>query len=100
MKGTGSTFPQPRWAGRAVRVARGGAAAAAILGDALHTFPPDLGQGANSGLEDVDTLLSAIELEQEIDSRNLTLTLTLTLCTLTLTLTLILTTGVPGDREG
>ena len=78
VKGTGSTFPQPCWARRAVRVSHRGAAAAAILGDALHTFPPDLGQGANSGLEDVDTLLSAIELEQEIDSRNLTLTLTLT----------------------
>ena len=46
-------------------MAQGGAAAAAILGDALHTFPPDLGQGANSGLADVDTLLSGIELEKE-----------------------------------
>jgi kynurenine 3-monooxygenase len=28
-------------------------AAVILLGDAVHTFPPDLGEGVNSGLEDV-----------------------------------------------
>ena len=31
------------------------------LGDALHAFPPDLGQGVNAGLEDVHELNRAIE---------------------------------------
>ena len=33
-----------------------GDAAVIILGDAAHTFPPDLGEGVNSGLEDVVAL--------------------------------------------
>ena len=32
-----------------------------LLGDALHAFPPDLGQGVNSGLEDVVLLNEALE---------------------------------------
>ena len=33
-----------------------GEAAIVLLGDAVHAFPPDLGEGVNSGLEDVVTL--------------------------------------------
>lgn len=32
-----------------------------LLGDAIHSFPPDLGQGVNSALEDVCTLNKALE---------------------------------------
>ncbi|GAB0491841.1 hypothetical protein MMPV_003096 [Pyropia vietnamensis] len=32
-----------------------------LLGDAAHPVPPDLGQGVNSGLEDVGALLAALD---------------------------------------
>lgn len=32
-----------------------------LLGDAIHSFPPDLGQGVNSALEDVFVLENALE---------------------------------------
>mmetsp|Transcript_32700 Transcript_32700/g.64401 ORF Transcript_32700/g.64401 Transcript_32700/m.64401 type:complete len:570 (-) Transcript_32700:174-1883(-) len=38
-------------------------AGAVIIGDALHAFPPDLGQGVNSALQDVTALLAALEAE-------------------------------------
>ena len=34
---------------------------AALAGDAMHFFPPDLGQGVNSGLEDVYALGRAVD---------------------------------------
>jgi 2-polyprenyl-6-methoxyphenol hydroxylase-like FAD-dependent oxidoreductase len=41
----------------------GSGAGAIILGDALHAFPPDLGQGVNSALQDVMGLQAALEAE-------------------------------------
>lgn len=35
--------------------------AVVLLGDALHSFPPDLGLGVNSGFEDVGVLTSVLE---------------------------------------
>uniref|UniRef100_A0A7S1AC20 FAD-binding domain-containing protein n=1 Tax=Noctiluca scintillans TaxID=2966 RepID=A0A7S1AC20_NOCSC len=51
----GSTFPRARWCNRASVVVSG--VGAALLGDSLHSFPPDLGQGVNSGFTDVAALL-------------------------------------------
>lgn len=34
---------------------------AVLAGDALHAFPPDLGQGVNAGLQDVAALASALD---------------------------------------
>lgn len=31
-----------------------------MLGDAIHAFPPDLGQGVNSALEDVVVFIEAL----------------------------------------
>ena len=55
----GSTFPTPRYAGKAGTVIDG--VVALILGDALHSFPPDLGQGVNSGLVEVGKILEWIQ---------------------------------------
>lgn len=35
-----------------------------LIGDSLHAFPPDLGQGVNSGLEDVFELNNALDQSQ------------------------------------
>jgi 2-polyprenyl-6-methoxyphenol hydroxylase-like FAD-dependent oxidoreductase len=37
-----------------------GKSAVILVGDAVHTFPPDLGEGVNSGLEDVFDLDDAL----------------------------------------
>mmetsp|Transcript_15499 Transcript_15499/g.50611 ORF Transcript_15499/g.50611 Transcript_15499/m.50611 type:complete len:234 (+) Transcript_15499:159-860(+) len=51
-------FPAPQY----VRQLSGlvGGTAFALFGDAAHAFPPDLGQGVNSALEDVSALLGAM----------------------------------------
>ena len=56
----GSVFPAPRWSGKAATVVND-KVVAVILGDALHTFPPDLGQGLNSGMVDVGVALDLME---------------------------------------
>lgn len=43
-----------------------GEAAVIIMGDAAHTFPPDLGEGVNSGLEDVFALDEALSQNEKI----------------------------------
>lgn len=52
----GGRFPMPQYVERFVRVSGDGRSGVALVGDALHAFPPDLGQGVNSGLEDVMVL--------------------------------------------
>lgn len=60
----GSTFPNASWCRAAS--ARLGEVGVALLGDSLHSFPPDLGQGVNAGFSDVSSLLC---LWPEADSR-------------------------------
>jgi kynurenine 3-monooxygenase len=50
--------PAPDGAGPA---AAAGAGVVVLLGDAIHAFPPDLGQGANAALQDVAVLQQALE---------------------------------------
>lgn len=54
----GGRFPRPQHATDAAIVV--GKASAVLAGDALHAFPPDLGQGVNSGLQDAQALLSTL----------------------------------------
>eukprot|EP00929_Paragymnodinium_shiwhaense_P038088 TRINITY_DN20190_c0_g1_i1.p1 TRINITY_DN20190_c0_g1~~TRINITY_DN20190_c0_g1_i1.p1 ORF type:complete len:469 (-),score=33.02 TRINITY_DN20190_c0_g1_i1:242-1648(-) len=53
-----TVFPRARWCLKAA-VSHNGYGCA-ILGDALHSFPPDLGQGVNAGFEDVTALLNLL----------------------------------------
>jgi 2-polyprenyl-6-methoxyphenol hydroxylase-like FAD-dependent oxidoreductase len=76
----GGTFPQPQacnklsWAPRAKRSSPGSKEAAQqqgpaavpssgvlLLGDAIHCFPPDLAQGVNAALQDVEALGRALQ---------------------------------------
>jgi len=52
-------FPAPQFV-RTLATEVGGTGFA-ILGDAAHAFPPDLGQGVNSALEDVCVLMDALK---------------------------------------
>lgn len=53
----GARFPTPQYCRRFVKVLEGRRkSGVALVGDALHCFPPDLGQGVNSGLEDIMVL--------------------------------------------
>ncbi|CAL1152531.1 unnamed protein product [Cladocopium goreaui] len=55
----GGRFPSPQYCPTAVW--RNEGAAAILLGDALHSLPPDIGQGVNSALEDVTVLESCLD---------------------------------------
>jgi kynurenine 3-monooxygenase len=77
----GSVFPTPRWSGKAATVIKGNTVVM-LVGDALHCFPPDLGQGVNAGMVDVNAVLgvmatldekrnnSASSVESEVASLN------------------------------
>ena len=54
----GGRFPSPQFCPTAVWSNQGGTAV--LLGDALHSLPPDIGQGVNSALEDVTVLAACL----------------------------------------
>ena len=51
----GVTFPKPTWTRRAACVIKG--VPIILVGDSLHHFPPDVGQGLNAGLLDAAHVL-------------------------------------------
>lgn len=55
LHGKGVTFPNPTWTRRAACVVNG--VPIVLVGDSLHHFPPDVGQGLNAGLLDAAHLL-------------------------------------------
>ena len=54
------TLPPCQYSPQLYTASPSGNAAVIVLGDAAHTFPPDLGEGVNSGLEDVVALDKAL----------------------------------------
>ena len=59
VRGSPGAFPAPQYV-RTLATEVGGTGFA-ILGDAAHAFPPDVGQGVNSALEDVCVLTDALK---------------------------------------
>ena len=60
-QGEPGTFPAPRFVPRQhLLLPR---AAVCLLGDAVHAFPPDIGQGVNAALRDVSLLNMALDAE-------------------------------------
>ena len=57
----GGIFPMPQYVNSMYKTLDNSNIGIVLLGDALHAFPPDLGQGVNSGLEDVVALDEALE---------------------------------------
>ncbi|CAE7465656.1 bna4 [Symbiodinium natans] len=58
----GGRFPKPQYCRSAMWLPDDGAQSAAVLiGDALHSLPPDIGQGVNSALQDVTVLASCLD---------------------------------------
>jgi kynurenine 3-monooxygenase len=62
----GLTLPPCQYSPEVYVASPTGEAAVLILGDAAHTFPPDLGEGVNSGLEDVFALDEALSQNEKI----------------------------------
>ena len=56
----GLSLPPCQYSPELYVVSRNLEAAVILVGDAVHTFPPDLGEGVNSGLEDVLCLDEAL----------------------------------------
>jgi 2-polyprenyl-6-methoxyphenol hydroxylase-like FAD-dependent oxidoreductase len=66
----GSIFPKPRWSGKAAQLVND-KIVVAIVGDASHSFPPDLGQGVNSGMMDVHAVLDTMDKNQPLTETDL-----------------------------
>jgi kynurenine 3-monooxygenase len=57
----GITYPEPQFSHGSVAVGPTEQTGVVLVGDACHAFPPDIGQGINSGLEDVVALDRALQ---------------------------------------
>ena len=59
-RGTGGAFPAPCFC-PAQHLLLSSGAGVALVGDAIHAFPPDIGQGVNAALSDVVHLARALD---------------------------------------
>ena len=57
----GTTFPKCQYCAGMEVCSPDGSAGVVLVGDAIHAFPPDIGQGINSGLSDVEALDRALQ---------------------------------------
>ena len=57
----GTSFPHCQYTNGVVSSSLDKKSAVVLIGDALHSYPPDIGQGVNSGLMDVVELGKALE---------------------------------------
>jgi 2-polyprenyl-6-methoxyphenol hydroxylase-like FAD-dependent oxidoreductase len=62
----GGRFPAPQYVENFQVVLPGSKCGVALVGDALHAFPPDLGQGVNAGLEDIMVLKKSLQDHQSL----------------------------------
>ncbi|AFY33088.1 NAD(P)/FAD-dependent oxidoreductase [Calothrix sp. PCC 7507] len=60
LKSEGGYFPIPQYCSGLYCLLPSDATGVVLLGDAIHCFPPDIGQGVNSALEDVYVLHEAL----------------------------------------
>lgn len=56
----GTTFPKCQYCAGLQVSSLDGSAGVVLVGDAIHAFPPDIGQGINAGLADVEALDRAL----------------------------------------
>ena len=57
----GTTFPKCQFCSGLQVTHPSGNTGVALVGDAIHAFPPDIGQGINAGLMDVESLDRALQ---------------------------------------
>lgn len=67
----GTRFPPCQYSPAIQISSENGEAGIVLVGDALHAFPPDIGQGINSGLEDAIALDKALRTETKHEIKSL-----------------------------
>ncbi len=73
VKSEGGYFPTPQYCPGLYLLLPGDATGVVLLGDSIHSFPPDIGQGVNSALEDVYVLHEALSQGDDDLSKSLLL---------------------------
>jgi kynurenine 3-monooxygenase len=73
VKSEGGSFPAPQYCSGLYFLLAEANAGIVLLGDAVHCFPPDIGQGVNSALEDVCVLNEILSQNNDDLSRALPL---------------------------